>query len=163
MKYFIMRDKSDIESRLVVFDQFGEEAFIVSGEVSGNSHSFVISDITGKVLASIVSSPFAFPHFRVRFGRKHIIFIMTPNGRSPMIIYGVHASFDGMLLTGEYTLKGSDGEIVAYQKHSWCKRGECHELEITDERYVLLALAISAAISIYYGIYSGKDTAGDPT
>lgn len=156
MKYFIIRDKSDVKSRLIVFDKLGEEAFTVSGEVSGNSHMLTISDRENKVLSSIISSPFAFPHFRVRFGRKHIIFIMTPNSKSPMIIYGVHASLDGVLLTGEYTLKGSKDETVAYQKRGWCSYGECHELEITDERYTLLALAVSVAISKYYGVYNGE-------
>lgn len=163
MKYFIIRDNSDVDSRLAVFDRFGENIFTVSGVISGNNHTLTISDNSGKVLASITSSPFAFPHFRVRFGRKHVVFMMTPNGKSPMSIYGIHASFDGELLTGEYILKGPDKEMIAYQNHGWCKHGECHELEILDERYTLLALAVSAAISIYYGIYGGKDIAGDPT
>ncbi len=163
MKYFIIRDKSDIESRLAVFDRFGENIFTVSGEVSGNNHTLFISDNKGEVLASIISSPFAFPHFRVRFGRKHIIFMMTPNRKSPMAIYGINASFDGELLTGEYMLMGSNKEVIAYQKHGWSKHGECHELEILDERYTLLALAVSAAISLYYGIYGSENVAGNPT
>lgn len=163
MKYFIIRDRSDIYSRLAVFDSFGENAFTVSGEISGNNHTLQISDNSGEVLASITSSPFAFPHFRVRFGRKLVVFMMTPKLKSPMVIYGINASFDGVLLTGEYILNGPNNELIASQKHGWCSKGECHELEIFDERYTLLALAVSAAISIYYGIYGEKNIAGNPT
>lgn len=157
MKYFIIRDKSDAESRLSVFNRFGEVVFNVSGEVSGSSHKMILSDKSGKMLSSIISSPFAFPHFRVSLGGKRIIFIMTPNGKTPMFVYGAHVSFDGVLLTGEYTLRDSDDKILACQKRSWCRQGECSELEVFDENCLLLALSVSAAISIYYGIYGGSD------
>ena len=66
--------------------------------------------------------------------------------------------FDGVLLTGDYKLTDHSKNIVANQKHSWCKLGECHELEILNEDYILISLAVSSAISIYYGIYDENNT-----
>lgn len=37
MKYFIIRDNSDVDSRLAIFDFNGNEVFKVSGEISGNN------------------------------------------------------------------------------------------------------------------------------
>lgn len=153
MKYFIIRDDSDVDSRLAIFDSNGNEIFKVSGEISGNNQKMEISNMNDEQFATVTSSPFAFPHFRVRLGRKRIIFIMTPQAKSPMAIYGASVYFDGVLLTGDYTLTDHSKNIVAVQKHSWCKLGECHELEILNESYALLSLAVSSAISIYYGIY----------
>lgn len=158
MKYFIIRDRSEEDSRLIVFNSCGEEVFKVSGEISGSNQKMTISNMDDEQLATINLSPFAFPHFRVRFGRKHIIFIMTPQAEKPMMIYGVNVSFDGVLLTGEYKLKDHNKNIVAIQKHSWCKMGECHTLDVVNNDYTMLALAVSSAISIYYGIYN-KDSA----
>lgn len=153
MKYFIIRDSSEENSRFAIFDFKGEQTFKSAGELVGKNQKLTISNMKGEQLAAITSSPFAFPHFRVRLGRRHIVFIMTPQAKTPMIIYGANISFDGVLLTGEYTLKDHSGNIIAVQKHSWCKLGECHELEILNEDYALLTLAVSTAISIYYGIY----------
>lgn len=158
MKYFIIRDNSKVDSRLAVFDAKGNEIFKVSGEISGNNQKMEISNMNGEQFAAITSSPFAFPHFRVRLGRRRIIFIMTPQAKSPMAIYGASVYFDGVLLTGDYTLIDNNKNTVAVQKHSWCKLGECHELEILNEDYELLSLAVSSAISIYYGIYDENST-----
>lgn len=158
MKYFIIRDTSKADSRLAVFNSCGEEIFKVSGEISGSNQKLIISNMNDEQLVAITSSPFAFPHFRVRLGRRHIIFIMTPQAKTPMMIYGFNVSFEGVLLTGEYILKDHNGNVVAVQKHSWCKMGECHDLEIFNKDYSMLAFAVSAAISIYYGIYD-KDNA----
>lgn len=158
MKYFIIRDNSEMYSRLAVFNSNGNEIFKISGEISGNNQKITISNMSGEQFATIISSPFAFPHFRVRLGRRHIIFIMTPQSKTPMSIYGASIYFDGVLLTGEYTLTDHNKNVVALQKHSWCKLGECHELEILNQDYELLTLAVSSAISIYYGIYDKNST-----
>ena len=76
MKYFIIRDNSDVDSRLAIFDFNGNEVFKVSGEISGNNQKMAISNMNGEEFVAITSSPFAFPHFRVRIGRKRIIFII---------------------------------------------------------------------------------------
>lgn len=158
MKYFIIRDNSEANSRLAVFDSNGDELFKVSGEISGNNQKLTISSMDGEQFATITSSPFAFPHFRVRLGRRHIIFIMKPQLRTPMTIYGIGIYFYGVLLTGEYTLTDHSKNVIATQKHSWCKFGECHELEVLNEDYTLLTLAVSTAISIYYGIFDENNT-----
>ena len=158
MKYFIIRDNSDVDSRLAIFDFNGNEVFKVSGEISGNNQKMAISNMNGEEFVAITSSPFAFLHFRVTIGRKRIIFIMTPQAKSPMAIYGASVYFDGVLLTGDYKLTDHSKNIVATQKHSWCKFGECHELEILNEDYTLISLAVSSAISIYYGIYDENNT-----
>lgn len=158
MKYFIIRDTSEADSRLLVFNSRGKEIFKILGEISGSNQKLIISNMDNEQLAAVTSSPFAFPHFRVRLGRRHIIFIMTPQAKTPMMIYGINVSFDGILLTGEYTLKDHNGNIIATQKHGWCKMGECHDLEIFNKDYSMLAFAVSAAISVYYGIYD-KDNA----
>mgnify|MGYP005858492059 CR=1 FL=1 len=45
MKYFIIRDNSDVDSRLAIFDFNGNEVFKVSGEISGNNQKMAISNI----------------------------------------------------------------------------------------------------------------------
>ena len=54
MKYFIIRDNSDVDSRLAIFDFNGNEVFKVSGEISGNNQKMAISNMNGEEFVACI-------------------------------------------------------------------------------------------------------------
>ena len=152
MKLFLKHDITDISSRFVIFDESGNEKYIVTGKSGSSKQIMYISDMNDNKVSLIAFLNFVGRYFSVKCEKRLYALIPCVNEHFGFMIYGSTFRFIGDIAAGSFSLIDVDKSPVMTQKKCWGKVGEGFEINIFDDEYEILALSVAVCAAIYISL-----------
>lgn len=149
MKLYLKRDTSMAHSRFVVFDATGCDKYVVTGKY-GAIHKLAISDLQGKVLASIHMAPFkSFKAFVISGGEER--FLMVASAARQFLHFSFHGINWSMCRSADgrsFDIIASDSSVVMSQNCDNLLSKDYCELEIFNESRELFCIAVAICANL---------------
>ena len=148
MKLYIREKVFSWGDRFTVRDERGNDKYIVQGEVFSWGKKLHVYDLTGAEVAFIKQEVWSWlPRFYVFCGdrqvaeiKKEFTFFFPKYS-----IEGLGWEIDGRFMAHDYTITQAGRQIVSITKE-WMTWGDSYELDITDPRDEIVALAVVLTI-----------------
>ena len=146
MKVFIRRDTSDLHSRFLVFDEYGNKIYSVSGRNTASGELMKVID-AGFTAAKIRDMKFPVINaYSITVGTESVkLFFTYRAGRLRARYSGISWRIRGDILSGSFDILDADGTIIC----SVCERfsDNCTELNIYEKGRELFCIASAVCVN----------------
>ncbi len=149
MKLFLKRDSGELSSRFIVFDEKGNEKYIVTGKTSTSKQVMYISDKKDNKLSSITLWNFVGRYFSVKCAKRLYALVPYMNEQFGFMICGSTFVFAGDISSGRFSLIDVDKSPVMTQKKYWNNSGDGFELDIFNDDYEIFSLSVAICAAMY--------------
>lgn len=148
MKLYIKQKVFSWADRFTVKDEDGQDRYFVEGELLSWGKKLHVYDAQGNEAAFIQQKVWSFlPRYFVFVGGEQLAEIVRELTllKPRYSIGGLDWSVEGSFWEHDYVITRSEREVVTIHKE-WMTWGDCYELDISDRRDELPALAVVLAI-----------------
>lgn len=146
MKAFIRRDTSDIHSRFLVFDEYGDKIYSVTGRNTASGELMKVID-GGFTAAKIRDMRLpVLDAYSVSVGAESVkLFFTYRAGRLRVRYSGISWRIRGDILSGSYDILDADGTLICSVFEHFSKN--CTELNIYEKGRELFCLASAICVN----------------
>lgn len=155
MQLYIKRDITDVTSRFVIFDEFCNEKYLVTGVHSGTGEKMQITDLQGEILLTIKKIPLPVLHaYSISDKKTNIKLIVNNNSLkgASCYYYGISWRFRGNIETGSYDIMDADNSVVASHSRRWSACGDGFELHVNNGECELFCIASVVCLNAFLAV-----------
>lgn len=148
MKLLIQQKVFSFRDRFSVYDENGDDRYLVQGELFSWGKKLHVTDRDGKELASVEQQLFTFrPRYAVYAGGALLCEVVKELSlfRPRYTVEGIDWEVEGDFWSHEYTVSSRGRPVVSIWKE-WFTWGDCYVLDICNPADEIGALALVLAI-----------------
>lgn len=148
MKLYIKQKVFSWKDKFTVKTSYGEDKYIVEGEIFSLGKKLHVYDMQGRQVAFIQQKVLSFlPRYFVFVGDVQVAEIVKQFSlfRPKYEVAGLNWQVDGDFFAHNYEITENGKKIVEINKE-WMTWGDCYELDIADGADEIIALATVLAI-----------------
>lgn len=148
MKLYMKQKVFSFRDKFTIKDEYGNDKYYVEGEVFSLGKKLRIYDMNHNELAFIKEKVLTFiPKFTVEMDGREIAEIVKKVTllKPKYYVDGLGWDVQGDFFAHDYTIFSGDREIVSIHK-VWMSWGDSFEIDVTDDKDELVALAVVLAI-----------------
>lgn len=138
MKIYIQRDKSNANSRYIIYSESGEKLYDVVGECKGRTeHTYILckENCVAKIRDTrlfMLRTCYVFTNT----DRFHIV-LTTSNDKMKISFHGIDFHIRGDVLHESYDLMNIDNSVVCCVSRRYVTHADVLELNINDKKHIL--------------------------
>lgn len=147
MKIYLKRDKSDENSRYIVFTHSGDELYKIVGKHTRSSHCMYIT-LGDKCIAKIKDTNLALLR-TCHISSKDYNFrltITTPKDKFLVAYHGVPIHLRGDILNKSYDILDIDNTVLSCVCRRFSTSHDALEININDDKYEILSIATAVCL-----------------
>lgn len=152
MKFFLKHDTDGGLSRFVIFDESGNQKYIVTGKSANSNQTMILSDTNGNKLSVITLYNFVAKYFSVKYNKRLYALVPCIKGSFAFIIYGSTFRFIGDIATGRFSLIDVDKSLVMTQKKCWGQNGDGFEINVFSREREVFSLSVAVCAAMYIAV-----------
>ncbi len=148
MKLYIKQKVFSWKDRFTVKDQYGQDKYMVEGEIFSLGKKLHVYDMSGNEVAFIQQKVFSFmPRYFVFVGDAQVAEIVRKFSlfRPKYEVLGLDWQVEGDFFAHNYVINDGNNYVVEINKE-WMTWGDCYELDIAPGADEIVALATVLAI-----------------
>lgn len=147
MKIYLKRDKTDENSRYIVYSHNGDELYKIIGKHTRSSQYFYVmrgEDCLAKIkdtyLALLRSC-----HITTKNGSFHLA-ITTPKDKIMVAYHGVSLHLRGDILNKSYDILDIENTVVACVSRRFATSYDALEINFNEDKYEILSIATAICL-----------------
>lgn len=147
MRVYLKRDKSDENSRYVVFSECGEKLYNITGKRSGSFHRLYINS-GDRCIAKIKDNEFMLLrncYISTDNLACHIT-ITTRKSKLMVAFHGVPLHIRGDVLNKSYDILDIDNTVLCCVCRRFSSSHDALEININDDKYEILSIAAAVCL-----------------
>lgn len=148
MKLYIRQKVFSWKDKFTVKDQYGQDKYMVEGEMFSLGKKLHVSDMAGNEVAFIQQKILSFmPRYFVFVGDRQVAEIVRKFSlfRPKYEVLGLDWQVEGDFFAHNYVISDGNNYVVEINKE-WMTWGDCYELDIASGADEIVALATVLAI-----------------
>lgn len=145
MKLYIKRDKTVNNSLFIVFDQFCNEKYFVTG----SKDKLCVSDVFGNHCLNIYRMPLPkIKVFSISAGKNNIKFFVNTSKENSCYFYGIGWRIRGNIFTKSFDIVDAENYVVATHGKDFSKCSDGYGLTVNNEDMELFCLATALCVNL---------------
>lgn len=149
MKIYLKRDKSDENSRYIVYTYSGDELYKIVGKYTRSSHHMYIMK-GDECIAKIRDTHLALLRTCYINSKDSSCHVVVTNSRDKLAVkyHGVSLHLRGDVLNKSYDILDVDNSVVSCVCRRFSTSHDALEININDEKFEILSIATAVCLDI---------------